>query len=100
VDLHLWRDIAIIVLTVMGLFFLLGLAVVLYAFFIFMRRAQKSASSALQSLADGAQKLEQNTRKTAKAVVEPLANVSAFQAGILAFFRSLARGGNTKPPKS
>lgn len=103
-DLHLWRDIALIILAVLALFFLLGLAVVLYALFIFTRKAEKAASQALGNLSEQARKVEETTRRTALAVVEPLAKVSAFQAGTMAFFRTLFRINKpptqTPPPRS
>jgi hypothetical protein len=102
VDLHLWRDIALIILAVLALFFLLGLSVVLYALFVFTRQAQKAAGQALGNLSEQARKVEETTRRTARAVVEPLATVSGFQAGTLAFFRTLfkIRKSPTQRPPS
>ncbi|MCX5971122.1 MAG: hypothetical protein NTV14_06435 [Coprothermobacterota bacterium] len=99
-DLHLWRDIALIVLAVLGLFFLLGLAVVLYALFVFTRKAQRAAGQVLGNLSEQARKVEETTRRTARAVVEPLAQVSAFQAGAMVFFRTLFRANNPPAPAS
>ncbi|MEI6309517.1 MAG: hypothetical protein WCP58_07750 [bacterium] len=97
-DLHLWRDIALIILAVLGLFFLLGLAVVLYALFVFTRKAQKAADQALGNLAEQTRKVEETTRRTARAMVEPLAELSAFQAGAMIFFRTLFRAKKPSTP--
>ncbi|MCX5975712.1 MAG: hypothetical protein NTV33_02480 [Coprothermobacterota bacterium] len=99
-DLHLWRDIALIILAVLALFFLLGLAVALYALFVFTRKAQRAAGQALGNLSEQARKVEETTRRTAQTVVEPLAEVSAFQAGTMAFFRTLFKINKLAPGKA